>query len=177
MSLNNDLRDHKDLHKLFSSCELGKAKRSTFKTKTVTSSKGRLHLLHMDLCGPMRVESINGKKYILATDFDNSEPVPRLQNVSPPADTADPSLQDLELLFSPMYEEYFTTGNQSVSKYSALSDNHQQQDTQPTFNVQPASEPIIPLTNVTAKENNTDQAENEAFEAYEFINPFAPPGP
>ncbi|GJX80500.1 retrovirus-related pol polyprotein from transposon TNT 1-94, partial [Tanacetum coccineum] len=27
--------------------------------------KGRLNLLHMDLCGPMRVASINGKKYIL----------------------------------------------------------------------------------------------------------------
>ncbi|GJX53423.1 hypothetical protein Tco_0281792 [Tanacetum coccineum] len=56
-------------------------------------------------------------------------------NVSPPANTTDPSLQDLELLFSPMYEEYFTKGNQSVSKYSALSNNSQQYDTQPTLNV------------------------------------------
>ncbi|GJU77739.1 retrovirus-related pol polyprotein from transposon TNT 1-94 [Tanacetum coccineum] len=50
---------------LCSSCEVSKAKRSSFKTKTVPSSKGRLNLLHMDLCGPMRVASINGKKYIL----------------------------------------------------------------------------------------------------------------
>ncbi|GJU17320.1 retrovirus-related pol polyprotein from transposon TNT 1-94 [Tanacetum coccineum] len=50
---------------LCSSCELGKAKRSTFKTKIVPSSKGRLNLLHIDLCGLMRIESINGKKYIL----------------------------------------------------------------------------------------------------------------
>ncbi|GJU91967.1 retrovirus-related pol polyprotein from transposon TNT 1-94 [Tanacetum coccineum] len=42
-----------------------KAKQSSFKSKTVPSSKGRLNLLHMDLCGPMRVASINGKKYIL----------------------------------------------------------------------------------------------------------------
>nr|GEU64584.1 retrovirus-related Pol polyprotein from transposon TNT 1-94 [Tanacetum cinerariifolium] len=41
---------------LCSSCELGKAKRSAFKTKTVPSSKGRLHLLHMDLCGLTRVD-------------------------------------------------------------------------------------------------------------------------
>ncbi|GJX51560.1 retrovirus-related pol polyprotein from transposon TNT 1-94 [Tanacetum coccineum] len=46
----------------YSSCELGKAKRSSFKTKVVPSSKGWLNLLHMDLCGPMHVESINGKK-------------------------------------------------------------------------------------------------------------------
>ncbi|GJV98640.1 retrovirus-related pol polyprotein from transposon TNT 1-94, partial [Tanacetum coccineum] len=47
---------------LCSSCEVSKAKRSSFKSKTVPSSKGRLNLLHMDLCGPMRVASINGKK-------------------------------------------------------------------------------------------------------------------
>ncbi|GJR96221.1 retrovirus-related pol polyprotein from transposon TNT 1-94 [Tanacetum coccineum] len=50
---------------LCSSCEMSKAKRSSFKSKVVPSSKGRLNLLHMDLCGPMRVASINGKKYIL----------------------------------------------------------------------------------------------------------------
>nr|GFA37957.1 hypothetical protein [Tanacetum cinerariifolium] len=50
---------------LCSSCELIKAKRSSFKSKVVLSSKGRLNLLHIDLCGPMRVASINGKKYIL----------------------------------------------------------------------------------------------------------------
>ncbi|GJY50346.1 retrovirus-related pol polyprotein from transposon TNT 1-94 [Tanacetum coccineum] len=50
---------------LCSSCKLGKTKRSTFKTKVVPSSKGRLNLLYMDLCGPMRIESIIGKKYIL----------------------------------------------------------------------------------------------------------------
>ncbi|GJS90993.1 retrovirus-related pol polyprotein from transposon TNT 1-94 [Tanacetum coccineum] len=57
---------------LCSSCEIGKAKRSSFKTKAVPSSKGRLNLLHMDLCGPMRVASINGKKYILVIVDDYS---------------------------------------------------------------------------------------------------------
>ncbi|GKC01565.1 retrovirus-related pol polyprotein from transposon TNT 1-94 [Tanacetum coccineum] len=57
---------------LCSSCELSKAKRSSFKTKVVPSSKGRLNLLHMDLCSPMRVESINGKKYILVIVDDYS---------------------------------------------------------------------------------------------------------
>nr|GEV54020.1 RNA-directed DNA polymerase, eukaryota [Tanacetum cinerariifolium] len=57
---------------LRSSCELSKAKRSSFKSKAVPSSKGRLNLLHMDLCGPMRVASINGKKYILVIVDDYS---------------------------------------------------------------------------------------------------------
>ncbi|GKA19144.1 retrovirus-related pol polyprotein from transposon TNT 1-94 [Tanacetum coccineum] len=51
---------------------MSKAKRSSFKLKVVPSSKGRLNLLHMDLCGPMRVASINGKKYILVIVDDYS---------------------------------------------------------------------------------------------------------
>ncbi|GKE87704.1 retrovirus-related pol polyprotein from transposon TNT 1-94, partial [Tanacetum coccineum] len=31
-----------------------------------------LHTLHMDLCGPMRVQSINGKKYILVIVDDQT---------------------------------------------------------------------------------------------------------
>ncbi|GKA14700.1 retrovirus-related pol polyprotein from transposon TNT 1-94 [Tanacetum coccineum] len=57
---------------LCSSCELGKAKRKSFHTKTTSSSKRWLQLLHMDLCGPMRVESINGKKYVLIIINDYS---------------------------------------------------------------------------------------------------------
>ncbi|GKF55825.1 putative ribonuclease H-like domain-containing protein, partial [Tanacetum coccineum] len=50
----------------------GKAKRKSFHTKTTPSSKRRLQLLHMDLCGPMRVERINGKKYALVIVDDYS---------------------------------------------------------------------------------------------------------
>nr|GEX55186.1 retrovirus-related Pol polyprotein from transposon TNT 1-94 [Tanacetum cinerariifolium] len=61
------VKDH-----LCSSYELGKAKRKSFQTKTTPSSKRRLQLLHMDLCGCMRVESINGKKYVLVIVDDYS---------------------------------------------------------------------------------------------------------
>ncbi|GJV99420.1 retrovirus-related pol polyprotein from transposon TNT 1-94 [Tanacetum coccineum] len=61
------IKDH-----LYSSCELGKAKQKSFHTKTTSSSKRRLQLLHMDLYGPMRVESINGKKYVLIIVDDYS---------------------------------------------------------------------------------------------------------
>nr|GFB09082.1 ribonuclease H-like domain-containing protein [Tanacetum cinerariifolium] len=57
---------------LCSSYELSKAKRSSFKSKAVPSSKGRLNLLHMGLCGPMWVASINGKKYIMVILDDYS---------------------------------------------------------------------------------------------------------
>ncbi|GJZ50521.1 retrovirus-related pol polyprotein from transposon TNT 1-94 [Tanacetum coccineum] len=54
------------------SCEIGKAKRSSFKSLTVTRSKKRLNLLHVELCGPMRIETINGNKYILVIIDDYS---------------------------------------------------------------------------------------------------------
>nr|GFB62001.1 integrase, catalytic region, zinc finger, CCHC-type, peptidase aspartic, catalytic [Tanacetum cinerariifolium] len=44
------------------SCEQGKSRRASHPPKPVPNSKQRLHLLHMDLCGPMRVASINGKR-------------------------------------------------------------------------------------------------------------------
>ncbi|GJY13143.1 retrovirus-related pol polyprotein from transposon TNT 1-94 [Tanacetum coccineum] len=137
------------------SCEVSKDKRSSFKTKVVPSSKGRLNLLHMDLCGPMRVPSINGKKYILASDYDNSGPVPQLQNVSPTADTTVPSQQELYLLFGPLYDEFFTAGTSSVNNSSSPTDNSKQQDTPPTTNIQSSIEPTNP-TNVNAEENNNN---------------------
>nr|GFA65060.1 integrase, catalytic region, zinc finger, CCHC-type, peptidase aspartic, catalytic [Tanacetum cinerariifolium] len=182
---------------LCSSCELSKAKRSSFKSKVVPSSKGRLNFLHMDLCGPMRVASINGRNtfwkssikhlhifgcicYITrdgenldkikekgdqcilvgystqskgyrfynkrtmmivesihirfdeiievsetsvanntsglvpqrqkASDYDNPDPVPQRQDVYSSADADVPSQQELDLLFGPLYDEFFNAG-------------------------------------------------------------------
>nr|GFA01284.1 Gag-Pol polyprotein [Tanacetum cinerariifolium] len=61
------VKDH-----LCSSCELRKAKRKYIQSKSTLSSKRRLQLLNMDLCGPMRVEGINGKKYVLVIVDDYS---------------------------------------------------------------------------------------------------------
>nr|GFA88335.1 integrase, catalytic region, zinc finger, CCHC-type, peptidase aspartic, catalytic [Tanacetum cinerariifolium] len=46
------------------SCEQGKSKRASHPPKPVPNSRQRLHLLHMDLCGPMRIASINGKRVV-----------------------------------------------------------------------------------------------------------------
>ncbi|GKC25769.1 retrovirus-related pol polyprotein from transposon TNT 1-94 [Tanacetum coccineum] len=304
---------------LCSSCEVSKAKRSSFKTKAIPSSKGRLNLLHIDLCGLMRVASINGKKYILegiehqnstpripehngiverqnrtlveaartmflasklplffwaeaiatacytqnrfiiipthektayhiindrkpsikhlhifcctcyltrdgenldkikekgdpcilvgystqskgyrvynkttrlivesihlrfdeikemsetsvandtsglvpqrqkASDYDNPDPARELQNVSSLADTSVPSQQELDLLFGPLYDEFFNDGTSRVNKSSSPTDDSAKQDTIPSLNIQPPSEASTP-TNVHAEENNDHQA-------------------
>ncbi|GJU71537.1 retrovirus-related pol polyprotein from transposon TNT 1-94 [Tanacetum coccineum] len=141
------------------------------------------------------------KELLKASNYDNSGPVPQLQktsdhnrselethdhsnepssstlvpNVSPPADTIALSLQYLEFLVSPLFEEYFIVGNQSVSKSSTLSDNSKQQDTQPTANILPIIEPITLTINVNAEENNNYQAADAQINKNEFYNIFSTP--
>ncbi|GJW40006.1 retrovirus-related pol polyprotein from transposon TNT 1-94 [Tanacetum coccineum] len=57
---------------LCSACSLGKSKKSSHKSKANKNNQEKLYLLHMNLCGPMHMESINGKKYILVIVDDYS---------------------------------------------------------------------------------------------------------
>nr|GEZ72719.1 hypothetical protein [Tanacetum cinerariifolium] len=50
---------------LCSACQLGKSKKHTHKPKAKNTNLEVLNTLHMDLCGLIRVQTINGKKYIL----------------------------------------------------------------------------------------------------------------
>nr|GEV48975.1 retrovirus-related Pol polyprotein from transposon TNT 1-94 [Tanacetum cinerariifolium] len=194
---------------LCSSCEVSKAKRSSFKSKAVPSTKRWLNLLHMDLCGPMPVASINGKKYILViVDYfliytwtlflRSKDETPKVlkefvtmiqRNLQAPVITTRtdkgteflnktlhaffkeegiehqtsttrtpeqnyvierrnhahvPLQQELDLLFGPLYDEFFT------------------------------AEPSTP-TYVHAEENNDNQAEEEHLQDNEFINLFCTP--
>ncbi|GJX09414.1 retrovirus-related pol polyprotein from transposon TNT 1-94 [Tanacetum coccineum] len=53
-------------------CAMGKSKKKSHKPKSEDTNQEKLYLLHMDLCGPMRVASVNGKKYILIIVDDYS---------------------------------------------------------------------------------------------------------
>ncbi|GKA61110.1 hypothetical protein Tco_0760517 [Tanacetum coccineum] len=106
-----------------------------------------------------------------ASDYDNSYPVPQLQKVSPLADTTVPLQQELDLLFGPLYDEFFNTGTSRVNKSSSPTDNSDQQDTHPSTNIHPTSKPST-STNVHAEENNDNQADDTE---HEFTNPFCIP--
>ncbi|GJR45275.1 retrovirus-related pol polyprotein from transposon TNT 1-94 [Tanacetum coccineum] len=101
-----------------------------------------------------------------ASDYDNPDPAPELQNVSPLADTTVPSQQELDLLFGPLYDEFFNDGTSRVNKSSSPTDDSAKQDTLPSTNIHPTTIPSTP-THVNAEENNNDQAE--------FTNPFCTP--
>ncbi|GKA26197.1 retrovirus-related pol polyprotein from transposon TNT 1-94 [Tanacetum coccineum] len=47
---------------LCSACAMGKIKKKPYKPKSEDTNQEKLFLLHMDLCGLMRVTSVNGKK-------------------------------------------------------------------------------------------------------------------
>ncbi|GJW06074.1 retrovirus-related pol polyprotein from transposon TNT 1-94 [Tanacetum coccineum] len=61
------LKDH-----LCSACALGKSKKSSHQPKAKDTNQEKLYVLHMDLCGPMLMASINGKRYILVIVDDYS---------------------------------------------------------------------------------------------------------
>nr|GEX60931.1 hypothetical protein [Tanacetum cinerariifolium] len=228
---------------IYSSCELKKANKSPSRLKQSQAKKDEL--LHMDLCGPMRIESINRKKYVLVIvddysrytwthflrskdetsdvpiDFlkliqrglhaqvrtartDRAEqngvverwnrtlveaaqtmlsaaklPLLRLDSQSqanvPLADeTVTTSLNELDMLFSPMFDEYFNGSTLVVSESSVVSttyafDKRQQQTTNPStsttiaadttqFNIQTTPKPTTQAPTVTATKN-INQAE------------------
>ncbi|GKF05947.1 hypothetical protein Tco_0036615 [Tanacetum coccineum] len=84
----------------------------------------------------------------LSIHHQNNEPLSSMlvPNVSPSANTNAPSLQELDFLFSPLFKEYFTTGNQK---------------------------PVTPTTNGNAKENNNDQAADAQIDKNKFFNIFS----
>nr|GEU60879.1 retrovirus-related Pol polyprotein from transposon TNT 1-94 [Tanacetum cinerariifolium] len=96
-----------------------------------------------------------------ASDYDNSDPGPQLQNVSSSADANVPSQQELDLLFGHLYDDLFNAGSNP-------------QDKQPSTNIQPTSAPSTPIY-VHAEENIDYQVEGEHVPDDEFTNPFCTP--
>nr|GEV73489.1 Gag-Pol polyprotein [Tanacetum cinerariifolium] len=172
---------------------LSKAKISSFKTKTIPSSKGRLNFLHMDLCGPMRVASINRKKYILVIVDDYSrytwtlflrskDETPEVlndfltmikRNLQAPkgvVETQNHTLVEaarmmLSALKLPLF---FWAEVHQVSTSLLLPPIILNNETPPTTNIPSSTEPSN-STNANAEENNDNQAKHE------FINPFCTP--
>nr|GEW29588.1 hypothetical protein [Tanacetum cinerariifolium] len=97
-----------------------------------------------------------------ASNYDNPDPVPQRQDVSSSVDAHVPSQQELDLLFGPLYNEFFNAGSNL-------------QDKKPLTNIPSTSAPST-HTNVHAKENHNDQAEEgEHLQDDEFTNPFCTP--
>nr|GEU71120.1 hypothetical protein [Tanacetum cinerariifolium] len=82
-------------------------------------------------------------------------------------------LQDIQS-FELKEKDRVCISTSSVNKSSSPTNNSNQQDTQPTTNIQPISEPSTP-TYVYAEENNDNQAEEEHLQDDEFTKPLYHP--
>ncbi|GJV22912.1 gag-pol polyprotein [Tanacetum coccineum] len=146
------VKDH-----LCSSCELGKAKRKSFKTKTTPSSKRSLQILHMDLCGPMRVESFN--------DHVSFDPVPQCPTMALEHDNLSLGPQSQETV--PQATETVTTSNELDLLFNI-----------PPLNIETTPETTTQAPTVTANENIIQAETNKEcvqVDKDEFINIFSTP--
>nr|GEY79879.1 retrovirus-related Pol polyprotein from transposon TNT 1-94 [Tanacetum cinerariifolium] len=125
------------------SCEQGKSKRASHPPKPVLNSQQWLHLLHMDLCGPMRVTSINAVPRTIPT-------APVVQNLQ--ASTTSMSFQDS----APV-----PTNSSNTPVFSNNVNATSQQHAQQQRNLTPS-----PTTSAA------DNVPNVVFEGDLFVNPF-----
>nr|GEU74346.1 hypothetical protein [Tanacetum cinerariifolium] len=88
-----------------------------------------------------------------ASDYDNPDPVTQRQDVYSSADAEVPSQQELDLLFGPLYDEFFNAGSN------------------PLTTIQSTSAPST-HTNVHAEEKNDQAEKGEQLQDDEFTNPF-----
>nr|GEW58260.1 putative RNA-directed DNA polymerase [Tanacetum cinerariifolium] len=114
-------------------------------------------------------EPLNG------SNEDITNPHECIQTLDVSADKTDSLQQDLDFLFSPLFKEYFSTRNQSMSKSSSLIDNYKQQVTEPTTNFQYTTKPTTPTKNVNDEENNNDQVADAQIDEDKFYNIFSTP--
>ncbi|GJY16437.1 hypothetical protein Tco_0386859 [Tanacetum coccineum] len=101
-------REPLSAHKL--SCALGKSKKSSHQPKAKDTNQEKLYLFHMDLCGPMRVASINGKSF--RPGLHSMTPATLssglIPNLSPSAPFVPPSRKEWDLVFKPMFDEFYS---------------------------------------------------------------------
>ncbi|GKA01850.1 retrovirus-related pol polyprotein from transposon TNT 1-94 [Tanacetum coccineum] len=96
---------------LFSACVMGKSKKKPHKPKSEDTNQEKLYLLHMDLCGAMRVASVNGKKYILiiVDDYSRFTWVKCLRSKDEALDFIIKFLKMIQdILFQPLFDELLT---------------------------------------------------------------------
>nr|GFB07864.1 hypothetical protein [Tanacetum cinerariifolium] len=245
------IKDH-----LCSFCELGKAKRKSFHSKLTPSSKRRLQLLHMDLCGSIDGENLDkmkekGDECILVgysnqsrayrvfnkrtrvimesihVNFDELPHMASAHNSSDPAPTCQTMASDqisydlipecqtmalehnslspgqkcqenvshgdktgttsteLDLLFSPMFDELLNGSSKVLSKSSTISaadaPNERQRLTTPlnnhTTHAPTCQTPTIAPTVISSENINQAEthADNDQVADGEFINIFSTP--
>nr|GEY79616.1 hypothetical protein [Tanacetum cinerariifolium] len=97
---------------LCSTCEMGKITKKSHKPKSEDTNQEKLYLLHMDLCGPMRTESVNRKKFYYPVSKDDSSAAKGLG----PSYLTDNETEFVNQTLREYYEEVGITHETSVAR-------------------------------------------------------------
>ncbi|GJR99123.1 retrovirus-related pol polyprotein from transposon TNT 1-94 [Tanacetum coccineum] len=93
---------------LCSACAMGKRKKKPHKPKSEDTNQEKLYLLHMDLYGPMRVASVNGKNSSEPTLHEMTPATISsglMPNPPPSTPFVPPLITDWDILFQPLFDE------------------------------------------------------------------------
>ncbi|GJR28876.1 retrovirus-related pol polyprotein from transposon TNT 1-94 [Tanacetum coccineum] len=168
-----------------SSCEKGKHHRANFKTKQTSSIKKCLHLLHIDLFGPVTPRSINHEKYtlVIVDEYSRNNILVKFcdekgisQNFSSPY-TPEQNVyihnhkDHLEKFDEKAYDGYLL-GHSIVSKAFRVFNIRRQQTKETyhiTFNESPYAIKFLKPT-----VDNINIAENERYPPDEYLHPYEP---
>nr|GEV56648.1 hypothetical protein [Tanacetum cinerariifolium] len=109
---------------LCSACAMGKSKKQSYKPKSDDTNQEKLYLLHMDLYGPMRLASVNGKStslslWMITLGSHGLEPALHVMThatsssrlvPNPPPSVAfvPPSRKEWDLVFQPVFDEFYS---------------------------------------------------------------------
>nr|GEU74866.1 retrovirus-related Pol polyprotein from transposon TNT 1-94 [Tanacetum cinerariifolium] len=162
------------------SCEQGKRKRASHPPKPVPNLRQRLHLLHMKLCGPMRIASINGKRTkkiietmnisfdeLLAMAFEQRCSKPRLQRMT----SGQITICDDYIGGQPSATARTVPPAQEPQVRQTSTASTSIADTAPT----PTNSSFI-ATNIPITSQDVDELNpNSLFDGNTFVNPFVNP--
>ncbi|GJW77148.1 retrovirus-related pol polyprotein from transposon TNT 1-94 [Tanacetum coccineum] len=108
-------------HRRLSHLNFGKSKKFSHQPKAEDTNQEKLYIFHMDLCGLMRM--------LIAIDYEQFSSGPGLQCMTPATSSSrlvpnlvsqqpciPPNRDDWDLLFQPMFDEYFTPLSNDVSQ-------------------------------------------------------------
>nr|GEY43599.1 Gag-Pol polyprotein [Tanacetum cinerariifolium] len=146
---------------------MGKSKKESHLLKPEQSTNEKLQMLHMDLCGPMRVETINGKRYILVIVDDYSLF----------------TWNDWDLPSQSMLLEYFkplSVVSTTISTVTLPSPDTAGASSSTTINKDAPSTSTSPNNETTTFQINStnvkkpNNKEDAVFDSDTFTNPFAP---
>nr|GEX53627.1 integrase, catalytic region, zinc finger, CCHC-type, peptidase aspartic, catalytic [Tanacetum cinerariifolium] len=186
------------------SCKQGKSKRASHPPKPVPNSRQRLHLLHMDLCGPMRIASINGKRIynrrtkkimktmnvscdeLSAMAFEQRSSKPGLQSM-----TSGQISSGLDLTYAPstITTQQPTEGELDLL-FKAMYDDYIGGQPSATARTVPAAQVPQDVDELNSQQQHVQQQGNQAqlqsetiadnvpnamFDGNSFVNPFANP--